>query len=384
MSLITAYHPILATAVGVSASAYNVYNQGKDISPQFKTGAEYLEGCLTPIAKVVGDVRRKTPLLESGARWIFRQKQSRKHQSGVDLDGGSSKRRKARLSDKETDSFDRFFPTDERRMSVSTIDTLPAYDDQRSPAYSEVLEGQMTRPGTSESEWKTRIVISTSGLGVAMRTESLAKLKCCLEKLRSVNSYVGDTLSNLQSVVEQYDAAKKKTDDEQASAGTSASTSETPDDQKQLLARMDALKKDIASSLVLAIRFVSNYAGSALPDNVRNVVHEQFTSLPQRFMAHLAHQNLGERASSSDRETAMREGASGVVILAKDGIQMITHVSDVIDRTIKTAEEWCELMGKDKPEGSSAPEKGLPPQWAAASPAPPAIAPPSEDVEMTG
>ncbi|KAK0638595.1 transcription factor Opi1-domain-containing protein [Cercophora newfieldiana] len=386
LSLITASHPLVATTIEGATSAYN---SGKDLSPHLKSSAEYIEGYLTPVAKVVGNVSRKTGV-EGGVRWFLSRKYSRKHQSSSDLEGsGNHKRRKAKLSAKEMEVLDRSFPKldDERRASISTIDTLPAYDDHRSPAYSEEVDakGQVTsRPSSGEiPPWKTRIVVSTSSLGIAMRADSLGKLKFCLQQLRHANACVTNMMTNLQSLVEQYDAAKSK--NEGNDAGESSRPSE---DQTNLIAQMNTLKEGIALSVKSAIRLVSSYAGSTLPENVQNLIREQINGLPQRWRAHaLREAPADEAASGSADQDKMREGARRVLLLAKEGLHLITQVSDVIDRTIKTAEDWCSTLGMRNQDGTDANASSdrvpSPAMWATPQPQPTPIGA-DQDTHMTG
>ncbi|KAK5655687.1 hypothetical protein OQA88_5620 [Cercophora sp. LCS_1] len=392
LSLITASHPLLATTIEGATSAYSA---GKNFSPHLKTGAEYIEESLAPVAKTIGTVGRKTGV-EGGLRWILGGVRKHGRRSGADLEAGergNHKRRRAKLSDKEKEAFDRSFPDSldgdkERRTSISTIDTLPAYDDHRSPAYTEALDlaNQADgRPGSSGSEWKTRIVVSTSSLGVAMREESLRNLKYCLERLRQANSCVSDMLVNLQTVVEQYDAVKRRIGDDDEAMSDLSAPSVT---ESELLARINTIKTEIATNLFSAISFVSTYAGSALPENVRKLIHEQFVGLPQRYRILTMREAQTEPRTDGDQGTAMREGARKVALLAKEGLQMIARVSDAIDRTIKSAEEWCKVLGKGTGDrvntATGTPEAApSPAQWAA-RPSHPSPLVQNEDARMTG
>lgn len=42
--------------------------------------------------------------------------------------------------------------------------------------------------------------------------------------------------------------------------------------------------------------------------------------------------------------------ASRALVLAKEGLDMMQQVSAVVEGTIDRAEEWCERLGKKKPE----------------------------------
>lgn len=359
LSLITATHPLVAKSIESVTSAYN---SGKNYSPHLKTGAEYIEEHLSPVAKVVSDVGRRTGV-EGGVRWILGgvRTSGRKHQSGADAETGdreNPKRRKAKLSDKEKEAFDRSFPDavvsgKERRTSVSTVDTLPAYDDHRSPSYAEAVESSRPQQARRDSlEWKARIVVTTSSLAVAMQKESREKLKLCLEQLRYANSCINNMVLSLQNVIEQYDAEKGRKDGEDqimADASASSPTTATLDNRGRLIAQMNRLGNDIAFKINSVMQFINNHAASALPDNVRTLVRDQFMSLPYRWCARLLAQPRAEpKPAAADQETATREGAHRMLLFAKEGLQMMASVSDVLDRTIKSAED--ELARRSQPE----------------------------------
>jgi len=42
--------------------------------------------------------------------------------------------------------------------------------------------------------------------------------------------------------------------------------------------------------------------------------------------------------------------ASRALVLAKEGLDMMQQVSDVVEGTIDRAEEWCERLGRKKRE----------------------------------
>ena len=44
------------------------------------------------------------------------------------------------------------------------------------------------------------------------------------------------------------------------------------------------------------------------------------------------------------------EGANRVLVLAKEGLDMMAQVSGVLDGTIVSAEEWCERLGRTRRE----------------------------------
>ncbi|KAH8664429.1 transcription factor Opi1-domain-containing protein [Xylariales sp. PMI_506] len=355
LQLITTNHPILGNFIEGTQSAYVA---SKNYSPRFKTSVEYVEGYMAPIANTVGSVGRVTGM-EGSVRWFLGGGKRHKSQSSSDLESGSNKRRKAdngtnalTLDDDEPMSgAETPRPTNDpndRRLSVaSTIDTLPAYDEYRSPAY-EATESQS--PGASP--WQSRLIMSTSGLSIAMNQESLRSLKYCLSWLRWANVHIGNVINSLKLALARYDSS----DDEYAAGGSGCYMNE--EEKQQIAARIAALKADVLKTLQDVISTVSKYAGGALPDNARVLVRRHLTSLPQRFrlatMVGSSQQNGAENQSAAEageaKEKEMREGAQRVLLLAKEGLDMMSQVSGVLDGTIVSAEEWCEKLGRKKQE----------------------------------
>ncbi|KAL6849089.1 transcriptional regulator opi1 [Amphichorda felina] len=377
-SLLTTSHPLLATTITGATSAYG---GAKNFSPRFKSGAEYVEGYLTPIANTVGSVGRVTGV-EGGVRWFLGA--GRRH--GSDLEAGSSKKRRkvdpagpepitkkraeaeglVALSQvpAEAGSLEDSFPSTpkgERRPSfASTVDTLPAYDDMRSPAYSESMDSQaQSRANRANAPWQSRLVMSTSGLGVAMSDESLRSLKYCLRWLRWANEHIGGVIGTLKTTLEQYERPEDKDmaqweSTERDAAALEALVDPNNDNQEpkpsraELVSRINSLKSDVLKTLQDAITMVSRYAGGALPENARVLVRRHLTSLPHRFRLATMTENDEGQISAQDSDSAVREGAQKVLVLAKEGLDMVSQVSGIVDGTIVSAEEWCERMGKKK------------------------------------
>lgn len=378
LSLLTTSHPLLATTIEGATSAYN---NSKNFSPTFKTSAEYVEGYLGPIANTVGTVGRKTGV-EGGVRWFLGA--GRRHQSSTsDLeagDGGSNKRRKVDSSDRDgaldavADKADDMYGfTRDRRTSMSTVDTLPAYDEFRSPAYSETVDGQnrvTSRPGSGASAaWQHRIIMSTSGLSIAMRDESLRSLKYCLRWLRWANEHISAVITALKTALDEYDGSgsteRRGSQDSAVAQGsdhTMAGTTSTPtaeagvsqQDRNELAARIAALRSDVLKTLRGVIDTVSKYAGGALPDNARVLVHRHLISLPRRFWLASMQDAPAREHGDGAQEKEVREGAKRALVLAKEGLDMVSQVTGVVDGTIVSAEEWCNRLGRKKDGGSDA------------------------------
>ncbi|KAF4446230.1 hypothetical protein F53441_10115 [Fusarium austroafricanum] len=358
LSLLTTTHPLLASTIEGATSAYG---GAKNFSPRFRSGAEYVEGYLTPIANTVGSVGRVTGV-EGGVRW-FLGAGRRQNSSTSDLETGNSKKRRKTDSEDEAVSNKRFegegmqqvaddqlldapspsSKTMSRRMSTtSTIDTLPAYDELRSPAYTETDSNSPRPPSRPNSAWQSRLIMSTSGLSVAMSNESLRSLKYCLQWLRWANDHIARVIAALKTTLEQYEKVQPQ-DGEKLQAGQQA---QDPESRSQLAARINSLKGDVLRTLRDAINTVSKYAGGALPENARILVRRHLTSLPQRFrIATMSDRNA---AGQQDNESALAESAHKVLVLAKEGLDMVTQVSGVVDGTIVSAEQWLDRMGKQR------------------------------------
>jgi hypothetical protein len=227
-----------------------------------------------------------------------------------------------------------------RSSQLSFAESLPAYDEAGcSPPYQEHQQQQQqqqqqlvlqSRERQPPPGWRAQLMITTSGLGIAMRDESLQSLRYCLSWLTWANQRLGRAVQNLKDLLRRWDGQQS---DQERESG-----------QASISARVAALKTDVLSTLKQVVEVVSNYAGGALPENARNLVHRHLTSLPQRFSL--------ASAISSNTETG-NEAASGarrVMVLAQEGLDMMSQVSRVVNDTLVSAESWCEKLGKRRPE----------------------------------
>lgn len=191
-----------------------------------------------------------------------------------------------------------------------------------------------------------------------MSDESLRSLKYCLNWLRWANEHIGRVINSLQSLLEEWDRPSAGT----IEAGTVHNNEHnryestnmdpehgqlvlrTSEERSVLNAKIAALKLDVMKTLKDVVDIVSKYAGGALPENARVLVRRHLTSLPQRFrVANTSH----PAGSGGDGEAT---SAHRVMVLAKEGLDMMAQVSGVVDGTIVSAEEWCERLGKRRRE----------------------------------
>ncbi|KAJ6110740.1 hypothetical protein N7486_002975 [Penicillium sp. IBT 16267x] len=337
LSLLTSSHPLISSAINGSVSAYAT---SKSYSARFKSSAEFIERNIgSPVANTVGTVGRKTGV-ESGLRWALQRRESPQESNPT------SKRRKVTgeatpdmdVEKGPDDAMSRSQSQPRTRSSsdLSMAETLPPYDDARSPRYEE-------KPGRQNPTWQSRLVISTSGLGVAMSEESLRSLTYCLTWLRWANGRLGKAIVALQNALTEWDN-QRNTQSQQTGleGGESASL---------LTQRIQAIKSDVLSTLKQVVDVVSKYAGGALPENARHLVRRHLTSLPHRFqMASTSQPPPGSVEASSDATV----GAHRILVLASESLDILGQVSGVVNDTLVSAEHWCERLGRKRPDNKSA------------------------------
>jgi hypothetical protein len=313
----------------------------------------------------VGSVGRLTGV-EEGVRWFLGGRRPSHHQPSDLETESSNKRRRTGVDERDDrssfrDSSRELQHRQRGASQSSTVESLPAYDEHRSPSYEQALiptsnPNQQEEPiSPGGSSWQSRLVLSTSGLSVAMSEESLRSLKYCLGWLRWANEHIGKVIMALKQVLEQYDHGTAPTSghiegstypNEKAGGGQLIVRSEA--ERSALNAKIAELKTDVLKTLKEVVDIVSKYAGGALPENARVLVRKHLTSLPQRFRLASSATVNGVNGERPDREVT--EGANRVMVLAKEGLDMMSQVSGVLDGTIVSAEEWCERLGRKKRE----------------------------------
>lgn len=328
-----------------------------------------MERRVTPVVNRVSTVGRVTGV-EGGVRWFLggrrRHNRPRGNTSASHKDEQGSKRRKMRDETEGSSSRNSYAstysyasasqpelhaPGRDRRdsQSSSMVESLPAYDDFTSPSYAESQvqnrqgQGQDTQMVTREdyrddtnlddSSWQRKLILSTSGLSIAMSDESLRSLRYCLTWLRWAGEHISRVVAVLTGLLEQ----------QERSQGEEAGMNR----------RVQELKADVLKTLKDVVEIVSKYAGGALPENAKLLVRRHLTSLPARFKI-AQDQSRSEEGSaegsprnSTDGATSPREGARRATLLAKEGIEMMNQVSGILDLTIVSAEEWRQKLGKN-------------------------------------
>ena len=385
LSLLTSNHPWLGGTINGSISAYTTT---KSYSPRFiQYGAELLERNIgSPVANTVSSVGRRTGVEKNLRRYLGGHGRPSDLEQGDDAaDSPGYKRRRVMSSDAMDVEIGSRTQTPRTRgdSQSSYADTLPAYDDHRSPQYEETAttpstavvvvdsppsQDQSQTQGSSQDRrvnWPTQLMITTSGLGAALSEGSLRSLKFCLGLLRSATQHVDTAMHALKLLLDDYEKAmraRRQEGGENAAPATALTTtvSSAPADEKEeqvraLAARMKHLSDDIWQTLKTVVSSVSRYTGGALPENAGVLVRRQLLSVPQRWRA------AGESTAGEEREGRGEEvrGAYRMLAFAREGLDMMAQVSTVVDGTIVSAETWLGRMGRRREEGvEGSAEKG--------------------------
>ncbi|KAK3686154.1 transcription factor Opi1-domain-containing protein [Podospora appendiculata] len=361
LTLITSQQLLAATFEG----AMSAYNTGKNFSPHLRTGANYIEGYLSPVAKVVGSVGRRTGV-EGSLRWIL-SSTGRKTRHASDLESGegaSHKRRRVKLTEKEIEAHGRTsdyveYGT-ERRLSTSTVgtvDTLPAYDNKSSPAYTEMAERSSmdgAEAGSSSPQPRLeRLVIMSSGLGVAMKEGSRHKLIIIIGWLRSTNERIAERVRELQALLKRYDAVAFSDGEDHVMGDSQEAAS-----RSQLMASMVQLKHDIYNLIKASIDYISKHTRAVVPQNVAVLVTGHLKSLPGRYPWPVARAISAENQTGASPDQVKRDGFNVVLVFAQEGLETIAKVQKLLEGTLISAQEWVNSFNSGGPEQSHSPVTG--------------------------
>lgn len=322
--MLTSQHPLAATLINGSLSAYKT-------TQSYIPGAEFVERNVgLPLAGTIGRVTG----VEGGLRWALQRRESAEQTQGRQKPNLVPIAENSNGMDVEKGLYERPVNGHMRRGSqLSFAESLPAYDEAgRSPPYQEQQIVFQSRERQPSPGWRQQLMITTSGLGVAMSEESLRSLRYCLSWLTWANQRLGGAVQSLKDLLHRWDEGKPN----ESQTGSQGHASR----QADLFAQIAALKTDVLSTLKQVVEIVSNYAGGALPENARNLVHRHLISLPQRF-------SIASATSSNTEGGSEAAGnAHRVMVLAQEGLDMMMQVSGVVNDTLVSAESWCEKLGR--------------------------------------
>ena len=357
LALLTSHHPLLSTAINGSISAYT---SSKSYSAKFKSGAEFVERLGSPVVNTMGTAGRLSGV-ESGVRWMLGKRESSEQTP-------SNKRR--RMDHKGSTEADiesglrepsPQYHVRHQFSEMSITEPLPPYEGQRSPEYE--AKGSTDSPSHEaqaprNQHWGTKIMMTTSALTAALNEESLRSLKYCLTWLLWANNHLGQTVVTLKSVVEEWNTPRQdpahmdsrmEGQDEKSSPDVEGTT--TARDQAAISRHIQTLRNDVLQTLKKVANIVSTYAGGALPSNARELVGLHLKSLPQRFQLVSAETSQSASNANGEKQGPPPEtvrSAQRVLSLATAGLDMTKQVSEILNSTIVSAEDWCNRFGKKR------------------------------------
>jgi len=215
-----------------------------------------------------------------------------------------------------------------------------------------------------ERGWQTRLYYSSTGLATALSDESRRSLKYCLKILLAANGNLVKVIATLTNVVDeldQYLSQKRGEDPATPSSpppGVAGYLGEGYEQRRQHLAEtVDRLKDEALKTLKVVVDTISRYAGGALPEQARNVVKRQLLAFPLKWQAATSSTSVGDvergvTVTEPEDDTGRRTKGKAVRVLmmAREGLDMLRGVVEVVDGTLVSAEEWCERFGKKTDE----------------------------------
>ncbi|KAF2626634.1 clock-controlled protein-like protein 8 [Macroventuria anomochaeta] len=376
LSLLTSNHPWLGGTISGSLAAYNLT---KDYSPRFvKYGAELVERNVgSPMVNTVSSVGRRTGMEKNLRRYLGEQ-----HRRPSDLEQGDADapRKRQRAGSPAADAMEIDSRTSSRTRGgsqSSCAESLPAYDDQRSPNYEE--NATMTDPSTTATAkeperrqqssavqdrrvaWSTQLIMTTSGLGVALSAASLRSLKHCLHLLRGATSHIDSVMRALKLVLEEYETAlrqRRASDADDKEEVKTGEGEEKEDEVRKIAEKIKTLSSDIWQTLQGVVQSVSRHTGGALPQNASQVVRTQLLSVPQRWQL-AGRRTAGQPQDEEAGEGEAVRGANRMLAFAMEGLDMMGQITTVVDGTVQSAESWLARIGRAPPSrnGESSGEK---------------------------
>ena len=348
LSLLTSSHPWLGGTIHGSISAYSA---SKSYTPRI---VQYGAGI---VETTVGTVGRATGVEGSIRRYLdSRQPQHQEHEDDVQMN------QQPKIETQLLDPMTARDLTAPRKGSIAgSVDSLPLYSDDRSPAYSEVEASSSASPSQTRTHiprsWSSQLMISTSGLGAALNENALRSLKFCLTTLNGANKHIRNLVEALRRLLHDYNGTNESLSGQgggnssdgdaimsEAPSGFSASQNRAG----HIAARIKQLNAEIWNTFKNVVNSVSAYTGGALPENASMVVKWQLMSVPQRWQRAVSRTprspNAAETGQNGGDETV--HSADRMIAFAIEGLDMMDQVGGVVESTISSAEKWLDSMGR--------------------------------------
>ena len=303
-------------------------------------------GVATPVVNTVGSVGRMTGA-NAVARWYLtpngtmEAERENEHQ-------GRSKRRRVEGMDVEAGII-----SPRNTVRRDSGGSLPSYHSSRPPSYRDEASPatvDRSRPAHGRT-WSQQLMLSASGLGVAMSETSRNALVYSLTLLGSGSQHINTVAGALKLVLEQYDEARDQFHqrcDSSMEKGERPRTPDADDSARRLAGIIQQHCDDIWLTLKTVLDTVAHAVSGALPSNVQHYVIGQLRSVLPRWH----HVTITQR-----RESETSRNAHRMVAFAMEGLDIIAHVSHACKNTLDSAEGWAQTMTLPGGRGRPAEER---------------------------
>lgn len=194
---------------------------------------------------------------------------------------------------------------------------------------------------------------------LTMSIESKKRLITCLHLLKLANKQLSDKVAYLQDAVEKEQelANGEEVKKETRALNGEHSGAQNDDDLEFYDASesVDQNSGDLGLEIVGTVKkvysLISKYTGSSLPEPARSQVRESLLNLPSNWntSVHNGFKNNGTGIMTASSSTDSLSSYSSILpvssngkylILAKESLNMVQSVIDVVDSTLGRAEEW--------------------------------------------
>lgn len=252
-------------------------------------------------------------------------------------------------------------------------------------------EGDPPERQLNNTRWQS-VLLEAGGISFAVSSESMRRLKYCLQWLQYATARIDDQILALQNLIRAQ--------------SSHASTSDSGSATSSRMMQINRIRGDLVMTIRQVVEIISNYAGSALPEPARARVRDFILSLPHRWAN--AHGDAGNGPPPTDEsrngiaESSAREEMKGrrrprgsfrqnsassiekrvpptlaneqqaseqsntnasarrILTLATESLDMLHNVTTIFSQNLERAEAWVErlrVVGLEPPETETRPEE---------------------------
>lgn len=169
---------------------------------------------------------------------------------------------------------------------------------------------------------------------LSQRVMSLQDMVRKEEELRMVRRQLtSKTLRKIENKVTQDDQKEEEEEPEEqfydASSSMKGGREDYAEEEEESDPRAAEIRLEVVGTLKKVYTVVSKFTGNSLPEPARSQVRETLLKLPTKWM--VQSNEKGSKAISSNGRA---------LLLAKESLEMVGNVMNVVDGTLGKAEEW--------------------------------------------